>query len=199
MILKWQQFEHKGKFEKKHLFFRPKLGIIDIFFKRLCNESFEDLEFNSNWKFQTRAAFFNKIMTNFFAKLHKSPLLIVSIVKGAVSSLREFLVTESTWEIMKKCFLFHHNKLNLSLVNQILLILCILIKPNVWYSWSLKILAIKKMVSVQFCNNFTGPLFCGGWTKKLQIFSRHFFWERPSKYCFAEIYRSFRVLVIKLI
>ena len=82
--------------------------------------------------------------------MHKSPLLIVSIVKGAVSSLREFLATESTWKIMKKCFLFHHNKLNLSLVNQILLILCILIKPNIWNSWSLKILAIKRWFPLNF-------------------------------------------------
>ena len=37
------------------------------------------------------------------------------------------------------------------------------------------------MVSVQFCNNFAGPPFCCGWTKKL-----HFFWERPSKYCIDE-------------
>ena len=30
----------------------------------------------------------------FFAKLHKSPLLIASIVKGAVLGLRQFLATE---------------------------------------------------------------------------------------------------------
>ena len=27
---------------------------------------------------------------------------------------------------------------------------------------------------------------CGEWTKKLQTFSRHFFWEGPSKYCIAK-------------
>ena len=35
------------------------------------------------------------------------------------------------------------------------------------------------MVSVQFCENFTRPPFCGGWTKRLQTFTRHFFWEWP--------------------
>ena len=51
------------------------------------------------------------------------------------------------WKPLKnheKYFLFHLNKLNMLLANQILHILCIFIKPNVWYSWSLKILAIKR-------------------------------------------------------
>ena len=85
------------------LFFRSKIGIFEIFFKRLCKESFEDLEFNSNWKFQTRAALWP---LKFFANLHKSPLLIASIVKGAVSGLRQFLATESPWKIMKNTFYF---------------------------------------------------------------------------------------------
>ena len=42
----------------------------------------------------------------FFAKLHKSPLLIANIVKGAVSGLRQFLATESPWKIMKNTFYF---------------------------------------------------------------------------------------------
>ena len=102
------------------LFFRSKIGIFEIFFKRLCKESFEDLEFNSNWKFQTRAA---------FSKLHKSPLLIDSQY-----SWRRSLIS-GNWKPFKnyeKCFLFHLNKLDLFLANQVLLILCILIKPNVW-------------------------------------------------------------------
>ena len=41
-----------------------------------------------------------------FAKLHKSPLLIANIVKGAVSGLRQFLATESPWKIMKNTFYF---------------------------------------------------------------------------------------------
>ena len=42
-------------------FFRSKIGIFDISYKRLCKENFEDLEFNSNWKFQTRAALSHKM------------------------------------------------------------------------------------------------------------------------------------------
>ena len=102
VILKPRHSEHKTKFEKKN-FFRSEIGIFDIFFKRLCKESFEDLEFNSNWKFQTRAALWP---LKFFANLHKSPLLIASIVKGAVSGLRQFLATESPWKIMKNAFYF---------------------------------------------------------------------------------------------
>ena len=87
-----------------------------MFFKRLCRESFEDLEFNSNWKFQICAALPLKTAVRlkgqsstdlkFFAKLHESPLLIASIVKGAVSGLRQFLATESPWKIMKNTFYF---------------------------------------------------------------------------------------------
>ena len=67
-----------------------------MFFKRLCQESFEDLEFNSDGKFQIRAALSHKMAAlKIFAKLHKSPLSIASIVKGAVSGLRQFLATES--------------------------------------------------------------------------------------------------------
>ena len=46
---------------------------------------------------------------------------------------------------------------------------------------------LKDFDFVQFRKNFTGSPFCGGWTRELQTFSRHFFWERPSKYCIVEI------------
>ena len=39
------------------------IGIFDIFFKRLYEEGFEDLQINSNWKFQTRFAMFQKMAT----------------------------------------------------------------------------------------------------------------------------------------
>ena len=55
------------------------------------------------------------------------------------------------------------------------------------------------MVSVKFCNNFIGPPFCGGWTKKLQTFSRYFFWQRPSKYCIAEFTTILVCLLLKLV
>ena len=59
-------------------------------------EGFEDLQINSNWKFQTRATMSHKMaVLQVFAKLHKSLLLIANIVKDAVSGLRKFLATES--------------------------------------------------------------------------------------------------------
>ena len=49
VLLKWRHFKHKAKFEKNGLFsLGLKYVIFDIFFKRRCKESFEDLEFNSN-------------------------------------------------------------------------------------------------------------------------------------------------------
>ena len=42
------------------------------------------------------------------------------------------------------------------------------------------------MVSVQFRKKFTGPSFCGGLAKKLQIFTRNYFWWRLSKNYIAE-------------
>ena len=52
------------------------------------------------------------------------------------------------------------------------------------------------MVSVQFPTNFTGPSFCGGRTKRLQTFSRHFSWEQSSKYCIAELTAIFVCLLL---
>ena len=114
-------------------------------------------------------------------------------------SLRRRIIS-GNWNPLKnyeKYFLFHLNKLNiLHWIYQILHILRIFIKPNGWYSWSLKILAIKRWFSVQFRKNFTGlPFYCG-WTKKLQTFSRHFFWEQPSKYCIAEFTAIFVCLLL---
>ena len=34
-----------------------------MFFKRLYEESFEDLQINSNWKFQIRATIYNEMVT----------------------------------------------------------------------------------------------------------------------------------------
>ena len=44
VILKWQPFEYKVKFEKRLLLFRSEIGIFDIFFKRLYEKRFEDLQ-----------------------------------------------------------------------------------------------------------------------------------------------------------
>ena len=73
-----------------------------------------------------------------------------------------------------------------NLANHILLILCIFIKPNVWYSWSLKILAIKRWFPFNFAKILQGRHFLVG-GPKIQTFTRHFFWELPSKYCIVEI------------
>ena len=83
-----------------------------MFFKRLSKESFEDLEFNSNWKFQTRAALPHKMaaLKIFFEIIQKSSFNIQSSLKssfkGAVSGLRQFLGTESPWKIRKNAFYF---------------------------------------------------------------------------------------------
>ena len=61
VILKWH-LEHKPKFEKNGFFsLGPKLVFLTFVFKRLCKESFEDLEFKSNLKFQTRATTSHKM------------------------------------------------------------------------------------------------------------------------------------------
>ena len=47
LTLKWRHFEYKAKFEKR-LLFKSKIGIFDRIFKKLGEETFEDLEINSN-------------------------------------------------------------------------------------------------------------------------------------------------------
>ena len=63
VILKWWPFEYKLKFEKKPLLFRSDVDIFDIFFKRLYEESFEDLQIRSNGKFQTCVIMSHKMAT----------------------------------------------------------------------------------------------------------------------------------------
>ena len=47
VIRNWWSFEYKAKFAKQMpLLFRSEIGIFDIFFKRLYEESFEDLQIN---------------------------------------------------------------------------------------------------------------------------------------------------------
>ena len=46
-ILKWRPFECKVKCEKKPLYFRSKIGIFDMFLKRVYKESFQDFQINS--------------------------------------------------------------------------------------------------------------------------------------------------------
>ena len=103
-----------------------------------------------------------------FAKLNGNHLLMANI----------FIILEKSW----KYILFHLTKLNMLLANHILYILCIFIKPNVWYSWSLKILAIKNGLPFNFAKVLQGCHFAVGGPKKLQIFSRYFFREIFKRY-----------------
>ena len=64
-------------------------------------------------------------------------------------------------------------------------ILCIFITSNVWYWWSLLILAIKRWFLFSFTKILQCCYFLVSETKIL-AFSRHFFWELPSKYCIVE-------------
>ena len=47
-ILKWWPFEYKTKFEKNAFLFRSAIGSLEVFFKRLYEERFEDVQSNSN-------------------------------------------------------------------------------------------------------------------------------------------------------
>ena len=78
----------------------------------------------------------------------------------------------SNWNPLKnheKYFLFHLKKLNILLANQILHILCIFIKPNVWYSWSLKILAIKRWFPFNFAKTLQDRHFVVGGPKNFKL------------------------------
>ena len=129
----------------------------------------------------------------FFAKLHKSPLLMANIVKGA----GQFLPTGIPWKIMKK--LFHLNKLNILLANQILYILCIFIKPNVWYSWSLKILAIKRWFLFNFAKILQGRHFVVGGPNNSKLLADISFLRAAFKILYCRVYSCFCVFPIKLI
>ena len=50
-----------GKISKKPVLSRSEIGIFDIIFQKLHEESFEDLQIHSNRKFQTRATMFHKM------------------------------------------------------------------------------------------------------------------------------------------
>ena len=127
----------------------------------------------------------------FFMKLHKKPLLISIIVKGA----EQFLATENPWKIMKNTFFFILT--NWICYWQIIFCAYYAFSLNkmsdiceVWKYWPLK----DGFHSIS--QNFTWSPFCGGWTKNLQTFSRHFFWQQPSKYCIAEFTAIFVCLLL---
>ena len=106
----------------------------------------------------------------FFAKLHKSSLLLFNIFTG----VGQFLANESPLKSHEKYFLFHLNKLNMLLAYQILNILCIFIKPNVWCSWSLKILAIKRWLLINFVKVLQDRHFAVGGPRNIVEFTAIF-------------------------
>ena len=81
-------------------------------------------------------------------------------------------IISCNWNSLKsheKYFLFHLNKLNILLANQILHILWIFMKPNVWYSWSLKMLAIKRWSLFNLAKILHGPHFVVGGPKNFNL------------------------------
>ena len=98
VILRWRHSEHKAKFEKNGLFSLGPKQVFLIYFLKDCPKKF--------WKIQNSIAVENSKLLllcliewwplKLFAKLHKSLLLIASIVKDALLGLRQFLATEST-------------------------------------------------------------------------------------------------------
>ena len=61
------------------------------------------------------------------------------------------------------------------LANQILHILCIFIKPNVWHSWGLKILTIKRWFPFIFAKSLQGRHFVAGGPKNFKLLADIFF------------------------
>ena len=114
--------------------------------------------------------------------------------KGQYSWRRRII--SSNWNLLKnyeKYFLFHLNKLNTSFANQILHILCIFTKPNVWCLWSLKILAIKRWFCSVSQKFYRAAIL---WWVNQKTFCRHFFWRKPSKYCIAKFTAIFVCLLL---
>ena len=96
VTLKWRPFQYKAKFEKSPLLLRSEMGIFDIFFKDCTTKVLK--------------IYRSIVIENFIpvplcpikwrpfkvlVKLHKTPILIPSIVKGAVAGLRQVFATES--------------------------------------------------------------------------------------------------------
>ena len=110
-------------------------------------------------------------------------------------------IISSNWNLLKnyeKYFLFHLNKLNTSFANQILHILFIFTKPNVWYSWSLKILAIKRW----FCSisqKFYRAAILWWVNQKTSNFLQTFLLTEVFKILYCQVYCYFCLLAIKLI
>ena len=101
----------------------------------------------------------------FFATLHKSPLLMANIVKSA----GQFLAIEIPWKIMKNTFYFILTNWIFYWQIRFCTYYAFFIKPNVWYSWSLKILAIKRWFLFDFAKILQGRHFLVGGPKNFKL------------------------------
>ena len=125
---------------------------------------------NLNWSSKNKP-FFNYGSLNMLFRFF---LFLIYVYKSSFNiqySYRHRTIS-GNWKTLKnheKYFLFHLNKLNMLLANQILHILCIFIKPNVWYSWSLKILAIKRWFLFNFAKTLQGRHFVVGRPKNFKL------------------------------
>ena len=77
---KWRPFDYKAKFEKRPLLVRSKITIFDVF-KRLCKESFENLQTVIETSKPVPLCPIKWRPLKVFTKLHESPLLIANIFK----------------------------------------------------------------------------------------------------------------------
>ena len=138
--------------KKWPLFFRFKIDIFNIFFKRLSKEVLKT--WNSIVTENPSTMSHKMAALNIFCEITQKYFF-----NGQYSWRRRI---SSNWNPLKnheKYFLFHLNKLNILLANQILHILCIFIKPNVWYSWGLKMLPIKRWFLFNFAKTLQGRHF----------------------------------------
>ena len=129
----------------------------------------------------------------FFAKLHKSPLLIASIVKVTASGLRKYLRNESPRKITENAFYF-------ILTNYIC---CWQIKFCSYYAfwlgqlWSLKILAIKRWFLFNFAIILQGRHFLVDEPKYFKLLADISFESGLQNIVLLSLL-LFRVLVVKL-
>ena len=81
------------------------------------------------------------------------------------------MIISGNWNPLKnhEKYFTHLSKLNILLANQVLHILWIFIKPNVWYSWSFKILAIKRWFPFDFAKILQGHYFVVGGPKNFKL------------------------------
>ena len=169
----------KQYLKKWPLFFRSKIVIFDIFLKRLCKESFENLEFNSNWNCQTRAALFYKMAAlKIFWEVTQGSSFNSQYSQRL--SLRSETIS-GNWKPLKKhekYFLFQFNKLNLLLANQICSYYAFwLNQMSDLRAWGLKTLVIKTWFPFSFAIVLQGRHFMVDGQKNFKHWTKNVFHE----------------------